>query len=63
MYVDFASTIYVEMFAKQLRAATHATVSEMLPTIADAWVTDVAGEHYTSELRIATLDPASWRAV
>ncbi|HEY0250131.1 MAG TPA: lantibiotic dehydratase, partial [Kofleriaceae bacterium] len=57
MYVDFASTMYVEMVAKQLRAASHATVSEMLPTIADAWVTDAAGELYTSELRIATLDP------
>jgi hypothetical protein len=62
VYVDFDSTIYVELLAKQLRGASAASLSEMLPTAADAWVIDAAGARYTAELRIAAVDPEPWRA-
>ncbi len=61
VFVDFASTVYVEMLAKQLRGATAATFSEMLPSVGESWVVDAAGEHYTSELRIAARDPEAWQ--
>ncbi len=61
MYVDFASSIYVEMLAKLLRAAASATFSEMLPTLDQLWTVDAEGQHYTSELRIAAIDPEPWR--
>ncbi|HWU91238.1 MAG TPA: lantibiotic dehydratase, partial [Kofleriaceae bacterium] len=60
VYVDFDSTIYVEMLAKQLRGASAAALSEMLPTAEDAWLVDAAGARYTAELRIAAVDPAPW---
>jgi hypothetical protein len=61
VFVDFASTVYVEMLAKQLRGASAASFSEMLPTIDESWVRDAADERYTAELRIAALDPEAWR--
>ncbi|HEU4733131.1 MAG TPA: lantibiotic dehydratase [Kofleriaceae bacterium] len=61
VYVDFDSTIYVEMLAKQLRGASAAALSEMLPATEDAWIVDAAGERYTGELRIAAVDPEPWR--
>jgi hypothetical protein len=61
VFVDFDSAIYVATLAKRLRAATSASVSEMLPSIDESWVTDNAGERYTAELRIAAVDPASWQ--
>ena len=61
VYVDFDSTIYVEMLAKQLRGASSASLSEMLPAAEDAWVVDAAGARYTAELRIAAVDPEPWR--
>jgi hypothetical protein len=61
VYVDFDSTIYVEMLAKQLRGASLASLSEMLPTVEDAWVIDAAGARYAAELRIAAVDPEPWQ--
>jgi hypothetical protein len=61
VYVDFDSTIYIEMLAKQLRSASSAWLSEMLPTVDDAWVIDAAGARYTAELRIAAVDPVPWQ--
>jgi Lantibiotic dehydratase, N terminus len=61
VYVDFDSTIYVEMLAKQLRGASAASLSEMLPTAEQAWVLDAGGAHYAAELRIAAVDPEPWR--
>ncbi len=62
VYVDFDSTIYVELLAKQLRGASSAALSEMLPAPEDAWVVDADGARYTAELRIAAVDPEPWRA-
>jgi Lantibiotic dehydratase, N terminus len=62
VYVDLDSAVYVDLLAKQLRGASAATLSEMLPAVEDAWVVDGAGERYTAELRIAAVDPEPWRA-
>lgn len=62
VYVDFDSTVYVEMLAKHLRGASSAALSEMLPAVEDAWVVDAAGSRYTAELRIAAVDPEPWQA-
>jgi hypothetical protein len=61
VYVDLDSTIYVEVLAKQLRGASSASLSEMLPAVEEAWVTDAAGACYASELRLAAVDPEPWR--
>jgi hypothetical protein len=61
VYVDFDSTVYVELLAKQLRGASSAALSEMLPTVEQAWVIDATGARYTGELRIAAVDPEPWR--
>ncbi len=61
VYVDFESTVFVELVAKLLRGAPAATFSEMLPTVEHAWVIDGAGERYCSELRVAAVDPVAWQ--
>jgi hypothetical protein len=61
LYIDVASTIYIEMLAKLLRESPDASLSEMLPTIEDAWVLDREGNRYSGELRIAAVDPVRWR--
>jgi hypothetical protein len=60
-YLDLESPIYVEIFVKMVRKASAVMVSEMLPTVEQSWLTDGAGRAYTSELRIAALDPERWR--
>lgn len=62
-YADFASPIYVNIFAKVVRRTLETggenpliLVSEMLPTADQAWLPDNEGERYTSELRIVALD-------
>ncbi|HEY9404142.1 MAG TPA: lantibiotic dehydratase [Pyrinomonadaceae bacterium] len=62
-YVDFASPIYVNIFAKVVRRTLELggddsliLVSEMLPTADRSWLPDHEGQHYTSELRIVALD-------
>lgn len=61
MFVDLDSTVYVELLAKELRAASAATLSEMMPTLDETWIIDGSGARYTSELRIATVDPLHWK--
>ncbi len=66
VFVDFESPIGVRIFARLVRQLqdhrrTSASqpgfvVSEMLPTIEEAWLPDAAGQRYTSELRFAVVD-------
>lgn len=58
-FVDFASPLYVEILAKLCRKAASLSISEMLPGIEECWLPDAGGLLYTSELRIAALDPRS----
>jgi len=37
-------------------------VTGMLPTFDELWLEDAQGSRYTSELRIAAVDPQPWRA-
>jgi hypothetical protein len=62
IYVDFASPIYVELFARVARKASSLAVVEMLPAVEDTWIPDRDGNTYTSELRLVMVDPASWVA-
>jgi hypothetical protein len=55
-YVDFDSPMFVDLLAKNLRSATHAVLSEMLPDLAAAWLVDKGEQRYTSELRIVAVD-------
>jgi hypothetical protein len=63
-YVDLTSPVYVGSFVRTVRAARRAagdgaelTVTEMLPTPAEAWIPDAAGRRYFSELRVHAVDP------
>ena len=59
-YVDFDSPVYVNIFAKAVRRLARQdpeakmTISEMLPSPEQTWLTDDQGERYTSELRLVT---------
>jgi hypothetical protein len=61
-YVDFDSPVYVNIFAKAVRRLAREvpggrlTVSEMLPTPEQTWLTDDAGNPYTAELRLIAVD-------
>jgi hypothetical protein len=61
-YVDFDSPVYVNILAKAVRRLSRAepgarlTVSEMLPTPEQAWLTDHEGARYCSELRFVAVD-------
>lgn len=59
-YLDFASPILVDLFLKQARRASRISVSEMLPGPEDCWLVDAAGARYTSELRVAAVDPVPY---
>jgi hypothetical protein len=63
IYVDFASPIYVRMFAKLIRQTVqseldnpHIAISEMYPAHDQLWLVDADGKRYTSELRLVVLD-------
>lgn len=60
LFVDFASPTYVELAAKSVRKASTVAIAEMLPDLDDLWLTDRAGQRYTSELRIVAVDPEPW---
>ena len=60
VFVDLASPIYVEMFARIARRGTTLTCSEMLPDLDDTWIPDVQGRTYTGELRVVAVDPVGW---
>ncbi|WP_019870459.1 lantibiotic dehydratase [Salinispora oceanensis] len=61
-YVDFDSPVYVNILAKAIRRLgrkdpeARFTVTEMLPTPEQAWLTDDAGDRYTAELRFVAVD-------
>ena len=61
-YVDFDAPVYVNIFAKAVRRlarqdpAGRLSITEMLPTPEQAWLTDDAGNRYTSELRFVAVD-------
>lgn len=64
-YVDFDSPIYVSLLSKWVRLAAGADgapgwigLTEMLPNLDQLWLSDAAGQRYTSELRLVALDPA-----
>ncbi|WP_027943911.1 lantibiotic dehydratase [Amycolatopsis taiwanensis] len=63
-YVDFTSPVYARVLCTMLRSAQRTgggdagvTVSEMMPTPDQAWLTDSGGKRYTSELRLHLVDP------
>ena len=65
LYLDFESPIYVETFCKCIRRVLasdrpdeRVTVSEMLPTPDQVWLSDAAGEKYASEFRTVVVDMA-----
>ena len=64
-YVDFASPVFVDILAGAARRAVrnapddapvNIKIVEMLPDPDQAWLTDSAGERYTSEFRFALCD-------
>jgi aspartyl/asparaginyl-tRNA synthetase len=64
-YVDFNSSLLVEMFARSVRqmeesdsAAPQISIAEMIPRLDQTWLPDAQGQHYTSELRIIAVDQA-----
>jgi hypothetical protein len=61
-HVDFTSPIYVDMFLKFIARAPALRISEMLPAHGEHWLACDRGLRYTSELRIAAVDPIAWSA-
>jgi hypothetical protein len=65
-YADLTSPVYARILGKMVRSATRnvgpgaaVTITEMLPGPDRAWLTDAAGRHYSAELRLHLVDPAS----
>lgn len=62
-YVDFDSPIYIDIFARLVRRMLERgdgdapiTISEMVPSPDQTWLTDAGGRRYTSELRFVAVD-------
>ncbi|HEY6802269.1 MAG TPA: lantibiotic dehydratase [Pyrinomonadaceae bacterium] len=62
-YVDFESPILINFFTRSVRNMlseeledSFITVSEMLPTPDQLWVTDALGQRYTAELRMVGIE-------
>jgi hypothetical protein len=62
-YVDFASPVFVDLFARSVRVLQRTnpdgvvTLTEMLPAHSGCWLVDAEGQRYTSELRIVAVTP------
>jgi hypothetical protein len=63
MFVDFDSPMLVSLLARSIRRAckdagqkVQVTVTEMLPSLDETWLTDAEGHRYTCELRIVAVD-------
>lgn len=58
VYLDFDSPTLLAILARQIRRGTNSAVrfSEMLPAPEETWLTDAAGNLYTSELRLTAVD-------
>lgn len=67
LYLDFESPLAVDALAKVIRRGAEedppaeATFSEMLPTPEQCWLTDAEGNRYTSEFRLAVVNPETWQ--
>ncbi|MEA2176397.1 MAG: hypothetical protein QOD00_3989 [Blastocatellia bacterium] len=76
-FVDFESQIYIDILARIVRRTDtnirpdplltrtsdpRITVTEMIPGPEQTWLTDKAGERYTSELRMVMVDLAAQNA-
>jgi hypothetical protein len=59
-YIDLESVPLVELLAKLVRGTSHLTMTEMLPGADQLWLVDAQGAAYTSELRLAAVDPEPW---
>ena len=62
-YVDFESPILINFFTRAIRNTLNGefkdhliTVTEMLPTPDQLWVTDALGQRYTAELRMVGIE-------
>lgn len=62
-YVDFASTIYVDILARVIRRMNEQgepgallSVTEMLPQPHETWLSDAQGNRYTSEFRCVAVE-------
>jgi hypothetical protein len=60
-FVDFESPTFAELFLKLARNSQSVSVAEMLPGFDELWLTDAAGNRYTSELRLTAVDPLCFR--
>lgn len=65
VYVDFASPLYITSLCTMLRAARESrggdvevTITEMLPTPDQTWVSDAEGRRYFGEIRLHVTDRA-----
>ena len=63
VYADLTSLASIDLISRSLRRARRnagadatVTVTEMLPTPDQAWLTDAQGLRYTSELRMVAVD-------
>ncbi len=56
-YLDMESPIFVEMFLRTIHKSSALYLSEMLPQFEQLWLKDQHQERFTSELRLAVLDP------
>jgi hypothetical protein len=65
MYADLTSLVSIDLMARSVRragrhggAAAPVSVTEMLPTPEQLWLTDVDGHRYSAELRMVAVDAA-----
>jgi hypothetical protein len=61
-HLDLASAMSCQLFVKMLERCRHVDepvrITEMLPTVDEAWLTDREANRYTSELRIVAFHRA-----
>jgi hypothetical protein len=57
IFIDRESELFVELLARLARGRPWIRAVEMLPTPRQCWLKDAAGRRYTSEMRLAFVDP------
>jgi hypothetical protein len=62
-YVDLGSPLYIDIFVRYLTDASELGLSEMLPGHHELWLRDDDSRSYTSELRLAAVDPECWSPI
>jgi hypothetical protein len=62
-FVDFDSPLYVDNLARLAARSESLRLVEMVPAPTDLWLSDALGHRYTSELRLACVDPMAFPAV